>query len=81
MKFKPSFSERNDFDLILIAKNYYGDWHSEAMKLAREEPASRSLSDYEINQIYEKIIEDGKCKYEANLEKRKSADCDLWENL
>ena len=81
MKFTAELSERDEFDLILIAKNDNNDWQPEASKLARKELERRGLSDDEINQSYKEILDDGKREYKAILKKRKIEDFDLWEKV
>ncbi len=64
MKFTPHISDREDFDLILIAKNNNNnEWQPDATELARVELIKRDFSDCEIDNGCLKIFEDGKRGY------------------
>lgn len=81
MKFTPPLSDREDFDLILIAKNDNNSWQPEASELAYKELINRGMSAIEIDRLYQEILEDGKREYEAIKDNRKTEDYNLFEKF
>lgn len=81
MNLIPPLTEREDFDLILIAKNDNHSWRPEVSLLALAELKNRGITQLKVDEIYLEILENGKRAYELIIANRKTEDYPLFEKI